>query len=291
MRIAVAVAALSAATYVLAVDPAPVISGNPLDVIYTATLPKKPFFTAPELDGNIKGFISGSAPPDGVGVRFTVRFENLPKTGGPFRKYTMREIQRNNGYAYVTYSVLTKHLVYHIHANKATGGNCTSAGAHLDPMNRGEKPPCDPSQPATCQVGDLSGKYGRINSDPFVAEYVDIFASLKEGDPAFFGNRSFVIHLANVTRITCANFADIEPSFPNATSTENCSTPTQSGIEVSSTASLTGIVTPTTDVNSGSSPSNIVVPSPTVVIAAGTRTLPGLLLWCFVGMLWMVFSH
>lgn len=86
MRISVAVAVLSAATYTLAADPAPIISGNPLDVVYTATLPKKPFFQAQGLDGNIRGFISGSAPPDGVGVRFTVRFENLPKTGGPFCK-------------------------------------------------------------------------------------------------------------------------------------------------------------------------------------------------------------
>lgn len=69
-----------------AAENAPVVINNPIDVIYTATLPEEPFFQAPGLSGNVKGFISASAPPDGVGVRFTVRFENLPKTGGPFRR-------------------------------------------------------------------------------------------------------------------------------------------------------------------------------------------------------------
>ncbi|KAG8421255.1 hypothetical protein J3459_007368 [Metarhizium acridum] len=189
MRVAAAVAALVAAVNVaLAADPAPEVKGNPLDVIYTATLPQDPFFHAPELDGNIRGFISAAAPPDGVGVRFTARFENLPKTGGPF--------------------------AYHLHVNKASGGNCTATGAHLDTMKRGEKPPCDAGDLPSCQVGDLAGKYGKITSDPFIVEYVDKFVSLKEGDAAFFGNRSFVIHLANSTRITCADFVKNEPNVP-----------------------------------------------------------------------------
>ena len=85
-------------------------------------------------------------------------------------------------------------------------GNCTATGAHLDPENRGEDPPCDNSKPASCQVGDLSGKYGKITQDPFTAEYTDPFSSLQEGTPAYLGNRSFVLHFANKTRITCANF-------------------------------------------------------------------------------------
>jgi Cu/Zn superoxide dismutase len=59
--------------------------------------------------------------------------------------------------------------VYHIHKFPVLNGNCTSAGSHLDPYNRGEVPPCDKSKKETCEVGDLSGKYrnltGRADSD------------------------------------------------------------------------------------------------------------------------------
>ena len=57
--------------------------------------------------------------------------------------------------------VLTAGAVYHIHAKPVpVDGNCTAAEAHLDPYARGEDPPCNSKQAATCQVGDLSGKYG-----------------------------------------------------------------------------------------------------------------------------------
>jgi hypothetical protein len=85
MRVTSAILALGTAVeYARAADPAPVISGNPLNVVYTATLPDQPFFKAPGLDGNIRGFISATSSPNGIGVRFTVRLENFPKTGGPF---------------------------------------------------------------------------------------------------------------------------------------------------------------------------------------------------------------
>lgn len=82
-------AALSAGLVgtVSAVD-APHVSGNPLDVAYKATLPEKPFFSEAALDGNVKGSIYAQAPQDGTGLKFTVKFENLPKEGGPFCKYS-----------------------------------------------------------------------------------------------------------------------------------------------------------------------------------------------------------
>jgi hypothetical protein len=56
-------------------------------------------------------------------------------------------------------------LVYHIHAYAVPAdGNCSGTLGHLDPFVRGESPPCDPTQPQTCQVGDLSGKHGNITS-------------------------------------------------------------------------------------------------------------------------------
>jgi len=98
---------------------------------------------------------------------------------------------------------------YHLHVLPvpAGGQNCTATLAHLDPFIRGEDTACDASKPETCQVGDLSGKWGKITSDPFKARYHDNFASTKEGIGAYFGNRSFVLHYPNKTRLGCASFA------------------------------------------------------------------------------------
>ncbi|ODA83931.1 hypothetical protein RJ55_02448 [Drechmeria coniospora] len=194
MRFARAIAAvLSAAVAHAASQNARPITGNPKGVRYTATLPEDPFFHG-DFDGNVEGFITAETPDDGVGVKFTVHFENLPKSGGPFP--------------------------YHIHVKPVVGGNCTQTLAHLDPFERGEKPPCASSAPETCQVGDLAGKHGMVTADPFQAEYVDKFVSLKEGDAEFMGNRSFVFHFANTTRITCANFVkmDVGAPYPSASS-------------------------------------------------------------------------
>ncbi|OAA34943.1 Cu/Zn superoxide dismutase-related protein [Metarhizium rileyi] len=161
---------------------APVVNENP-NVIYEATLPREPFFHG-NLHGNVEGYVRASRGPHGTGVKFEVQFHNFPKEGGPF--------------------------LYHIHVNPVpSDGNCTKTLAHLDPYGRGEDPPCDASAPETCQVGDLSGKYGKPRGRPFYAEYVDPFTSLTEGTDAFFGNRSIVVHFANKTRITCANFEKI----------------------------------------------------------------------------------
>jgi len=163
--------------------PADVVSGNPAGVTYVATLPAQPFFKAGSLQGNVKGSVSAKAGPGGVGVQYDVQFSNIPKEGGPFS--------------------------YHLHVEpcEPSGGNCTATLAHVDPFKRGEEPPCDPSQPALCQTGDLAGKYGKITSDPFTASYVDPYSSItKEIGGSFLGNRSFVFHFANKTRITCADF-------------------------------------------------------------------------------------
>ncbi|KAG5936225.1 hypothetical protein E4U53_000262 [Claviceps sorghi] len=248
---------LAAVNTCYAAENAPVVTNNPVGVIYTASLPSEPFFRAPGLSGSIQGFISASAPPDGVGVRFTIRFENLPKTGGPFP--------------------------YHLHVKKAAGGNCTAAGAHLDPTNRGEQPPCDAGKLPSCQVGDLSGKYGRINSDPFTAEYVDKFLSLKEDDPAFFGNRSFVIHLANTTRVACADFVRGGTSFPGASPAGGGSNSTSNGAK---SACVSGALAGCPSLSTSPSRNNSLA-SPTTVFAAAGRMTPRSLAWwtCAIGLL------
>merc|ERR1712093_963463 len=128
---------------------ATVVENNPVGKVYTATLPEKPFFNPTNPKGNVKGSISATANPNGIGVKTL---------------------------------------------------------AHADPYIRGEAPVCDPLLPQTCQTGDLSGKYGNVASDPCEATYSDDFASTLPGIGAYFGNRSFVIHFANKTRISCANF-------------------------------------------------------------------------------------
>ncbi|KAI1470280.1 uncharacterized protein F4812DRAFT_416933 [Daldinia caldariorum] len=158
------------------------ITGNPIGKTAIATLPEQPFWKG-SLNGNVQGSVVAKSGLNGEGVDYEISFSNLPQEGGPF--------------------------IYHIHvAPVPEDGNCTGTLAHLDQYIRGEDPACDSSRPASCQQGDLSGKYGKIqSSEPFTAKFHDPYTSLKEGDGAYFGNRSVVFHFANKTRITCANFA------------------------------------------------------------------------------------
>ena len=112
-------------------------------------------------------------------------------------------------------------------------GNCTATLAHLDPYIRGEATPCDKTAPATCQVGDLSGKHGAIPADvgTWETSYVDLYASTLEGIGSFFGNRSIIFHYPNKTRITCASFAKVEgganlPSSSSSSATTAAPVPT-----------------------------------------------------------------
>lgn len=101
--------------------------------------------------------------------------------------------------------------MYHLHdAPVPDDGNCTATLAHLDPYKRGEVIPCDATAAQTCQIGDLSGKHGNITSEVFNATYTEKYVSLEESSVAFFGNRSFVLHFGNKTRITCANFERVD---------------------------------------------------------------------------------
>lgn len=205
------------------------VVSNPAGYVYEAVLPEQPFFKG-SLEGNVKGSIVAMSAPDGKGVQFKVNFSNLPKEGGPFP--------------------------YHIHVDPVPAdGNCTKTLAHQDPFIRGEATPCDTSKPETCQTGDLSGKHGAVGVDGYEKTYVDPYLSIVEGPGSFFGNRSFVFHFANKTRISCANFKLI--SKPDSGSTpSNCT----------SSAAGTGVMpTPTAQ------PSNTAttVPFPGAASASG----------------------
>lgn len=108
---------------------------------------------------------------------------------------------------------------YHVHTLAVPAdGNCTATMGHLDPTNRGEYYPCDSSDSASCQVGDLSGKNGKImTSGDFSASYSDAYLSTRTGDPSFVGDKSIVIHSGNTTRITCANFVMMGMGVGNGT--------------------------------------------------------------------------
>ncbi|KAH8602834.1 superoxide dismutase [Bisporella sp. PMI_857] len=171
---------------------APVVTNNPVGVVYTATFPETPFFKP--VGANIKGSVVATANPDGVGVSYDISISNLPSTGGPF--------------------------IYHLHVNPVPAdGNCTKTLAHLDPFARGEATPCNKSDLSSCQPGDLSGKYGNITTTSFSAHYTDLYSSTLPGIGAFFGNRSIVVHFANKTRITCANFTKSSLPIGNGTNT------------------------------------------------------------------------
>ncbi|CAD6503830.1 BgTH12-05575 [Blumeria graminis f. sp. triticale] len=160
---------------------ATVVEDNPPGVTYTASLPSMNLSSQNNSRSNIMGSVTATANPDGIGVMFNVSFSNLPTTGGPF--------------------------AYHLHvAPVPSDGNCTGTLGHLDPFIRGEELACNMSLPQTCQVGDLSGKHGKITSDPFKASYSEEFASTTTGLGSFFGNRSIVVHSSDKTRIACANF-------------------------------------------------------------------------------------
>lgn len=210
--------------------------------------------------------------PDGSGVMFHVAFSGLPDAGGPFRRYTpprwftpMRSNQKS---------------VYHIHDQPVpANGNCTSTLAHLDPYQRGETPACDASAPDTCQVGDLSGKHGKVTSTDgsFTSTYAEAYASTLEGIGAYFGNRSFVLHYANTTRITCANFAAVAAasgsgSCSSSTTTTSGSTRTTS---TTSKTTATGSAATTTTRRTNATATATSTPTP-VTVSTGYANLPSM---------------
>ncbi|GAB7350963.1 hypothetical protein MBLNU459_g1464t1 [Dothideomycetes sp. NU459] len=180
-------------------------TNNPVGAVYAATLLNS-------VSTAVRGEAVAKTVPNGVGVSIQVSLSGFPATGGPF--------------------------LYHIHDNPiSSDGNCSSAGGHVDPFERGEAPSCDASLPMTCQVGDLSGKHGSINDTEFSANYVDQYLSTTPGNGAFLGNRSLVVHFANKTIITCGNFTLL--SQDSTTNTSSSSVSSSGSVSVTGTATST----------------------------------------------------
>lgn len=87
----------------------------------------------------------------------------------------------------------------------------------------------------------MSGKHGKVDADPFSTQYIDYYASTKEGNAAFFGNTAFVLHYANGTRLACGNFEKVADPIPSEYPSSNCTL----GSVPSNTGGVTPVPTPT----------------------------------------------
>ncbi|KAH8697399.1 superoxide dismutase [Talaromyces proteolyticus] len=216
---------------------APVITGNE-DVTYTASLSNSH-------SSSIHGAVTVTPGSGGVGLLFRVFFTGLPEDAGPFP--------------------------YHIHVLKVpSNGSCAAAGSHLDPYHRGEDPPCNSAEPATCQLGDLSGKHELAivapGVDNFSAEYTDFYLSDRQESIAYIGNLSVVIHASNGTRLNCGNFElDGHLTVP---STRRSST---------SVASKTGAPSPSISASTSATPTR-----PSVVVDSAAKKSSTLSLETFI---------
>ncbi|KAL7666030.1 Superoxide dismutase copper/zinc binding domain-containing protein [[Candida] zeylanoides] len=112
-------------------------------------------------------------------------------------------------------------FMYHVHQLPVPAdGNCSGTLEHLNPYNGS----VSAIEWASKEAGDLSGKHGTVSGNSINATYVEPYLSSNPSDPAFFGNLSIVFHLADKTRIACANITKVESksqnsSIPSATST------------------------------------------------------------------------
>jgi hypothetical protein len=95
-------------------------------------------------------------------------------------------------------------------------GDCSALGGVLDPYKRGIVPPCDPAQKQTCAIGDESGKYGFIDSDPYAITFTSAYISTSVGSVSFLGDKALLVTSVDGKPLACANFV---MTHTNATST------------------------------------------------------------------------
>ncbi len=160
------IGALPLLTTVVSAGKAPTVTDSPKNVLARAHLDK----------GLTKGVIEFSAKNGTVKVHIDTT--GLPEEGGPF--------------------------YYHIHKSPVpANGNCEATGTHLNPYNAPYED-CDEFQDDSyCQVGDLSGKHGYINTTCFETTYYDPFLSLNPKNKAYIVGLAVNLHFANMTKISC----------------------------------------------------------------------------------------
>lgn len=182
MRVTSFVSLLASATLAAAQAPGANVTGqlgdakeiknNPVGETWVAT------FT-----GAVKGTVTavGSA----LGVNYTVDVTGLPEGKGPFG--------------------------YHVHIRPVPiNGTCADTGTHLDSFVRGADPACYSPAPQTCEVGDLSGKYGKVDAPAAKKTFNDPYSALDKMMLGYIGERAVVFHDASSARIACANLVKVE---------------------------------------------------------------------------------
>ncbi|KAI5289168.1 hypothetical protein KEM55_008881, partial [Ascosphaera atra] len=119
----------------------------------------------------------------------------------------------------------------------------------------GKSEGCSPENRASCRVGDLSGKHGHLSAYNHLMVYNDNYLSLNPRDPAFIGDRAFVVSMKNGTAINCGNIAqlggqpeqDVPQLLPTATTSSFASTLEPTSSQQQATDMVT--VTATEDVH------------------------------------------
>ncbi|EGV61775.1 hypothetical protein CANTEDRAFT_108128 [Yamadazyma tenuis ATCC 10573] len=162
---------LALAAALVTAGEAPKIKKNPADVVAVADFPSG----GPQ---KILGNVVFTAKK-GKAVNVYIDVTKLPKEGGPFQ--------------------------YHIHQQPiGANGDCEASGTHLNPYKA--SPDCDSQKTdAFCQVGDLSGKHGWIDTTCFETKYDDPYLSLNTKSKSNIIGKAIVFHFANLTKFACAN--------------------------------------------------------------------------------------
>ncbi|KAI5951972.1 hypothetical protein KGF54_005047 [Candida jiufengensis] len=149
---------------------APKIKKNPQNIVAIADFP---FGGNREIQGNVVFTTRGKY------VNVHVDMTGFPKDSGPF--------------------------YYHIHERSVPeNGNCEACGLHFNPYHA-EVNCLDQKHDGYCQVGDLSGKHGLINSTCFEFKFTDPYLSLNKRSKSYIVGKSIVFHYPNMTKIACAD--------------------------------------------------------------------------------------
>lgn len=155
-------------------------------------------------DGALQGSVEFQGLSNGS-IEISVDLSGFPEEGGPF--------------------------TYHVHeAPVPSNGSCAGTLLHLNPYG-GQ---ANATSTDELEISDLSGRYGALQGDTETL-YVDEYLSLNSDSEAFIGGLSVTVHLANSSRLACANITHVHGESSSA-SNSTASNGTTGGDEADSGA-------------------------------------------------------